>query len=90
MSLNNHHLTILRALANEPGDGHMKTVWVAELCGHAYDTPWAAGRLSALAKRGMVTRLGGGWWKIADAGRIALSPPVAGSEVLEKEELDEQ
>jgi hypothetical protein len=27
---------------------------------------------------------------LTDAGRAALSPPVAGSEVLEKESLDEQ
>lgn len=64
---------ILQALANEPGDGDMCAEWIAEQCGHFYDTPWASGRLPALVRRALVQRLSKGWYRITPAGRAALS-----------------
>lgn len=65
---------ILRHMAKEPGDGHLRAEWIAEGCGHFYDTIWASSALPALAKRGLVEKLGvPGWWVITTAGRAALA-----------------
>jgi hypothetical protein len=66
---------ILRVMARERGDGHMIAVWIAESCGHYYDTPWANSRLPSLIKRGLISRLGDGWYAITDAGRSLLQNP---------------
>lgn len=72
MKLPPDQATILRRAADEPGDGWLTAVWIAESCGHAYDTPWAASKLPGLAKRGLMERGGRGWWRITEAGRQAL------------------
>ena len=67
-------IIILRYLATVPGDDAWNlSVWVAEGCGHAFDTPWAGSRLPQLLRRGYVEKGGGGYWRITDAGRAALA-----------------
>ncbi|MFG1417228.1 hypothetical protein V5F38_05365 [Xanthobacter sp. V0B-10] len=67
--LTDEHMLILRFL----DDGQSAYAqWIAEGCGHAYDTPWAAGRLRTLSNRGLVERIGR-CWRITDAGRAALA-----------------
>lgn len=68
---------ILRRMAQEPGDGHLTAQWIAEGCGHFYDTPWASARLPSLVKRGFAENLSRGWYVITDAGRAALQPTEA-------------
>ena len=63
--------TILAYLNRSPDDAQY-TVWIAEGCGHAYDTPWASGRLPGLAKRGLIEKTIPGCWRITEAGREAL------------------
>lgn len=71
--LNGDQLAILSLMAKEPGDGDLCAQWIAEGCGHAYDTPWASSRLPTLAKRGLITKLSPGWYRISDAGRALIS-----------------
>lgn len=63
------HMTILRYLQ----DGQTAYAqWIAEGCGHAYETPWAAGRLRTLFNCGLVKRVGR-CWCITDAGQGELA-----------------
>lgn len=50
--------------------------WIAEGCGHAYDTAWASRKLPALVKRGAVEQLSPTWYAITPAGRQALKDPT--------------
>lgn len=56
------------------GDPYVCASWIAESCGHYYDTPWASAKLPALVKRGLVVRGQRGWYAITPAGRAALQP----------------
>ena len=70
--LNDDQRAILTYMNRWPGEPQY-TQWIAEGCGHSYDTPWASGRLPGLAKRGLVEKTIPGCWRITDAGREALS-----------------
>lgn len=83
MKLGSEQERILRGLTNRhrygrAGDGKEEgwatAQWLAEGCGHAYDTPWASSRLPGLIKRGLVERGARGYYRITDAGRAALEP----------------
>lgn len=71
------HITILTYMAREfrrnPANGFTRPVWIAESCGHAYDTGWASSRLPTLLRNGLIER-GGlvGHYRITDAGIAAL------------------
>jgi DNA-binding MarR family transcriptional regulator len=68
--LTDDHLMILRYLSGFHGDDAWNMAqWVAERCGHAYDTPWASSRLRQLLRRGLVERGDGPYWRVTDAGR---------------------
>ncbi|MFG1284430.1 hypothetical protein [Xanthobacter autotrophicus] len=76
-----HQRQILTAFTNvrafgRPGDGNGEgwatAVWVAEMCDHHYDTPWASSKLPGLIKRGLVEKGQRGWYRITDAGRRLL------------------
>lgn len=77
MKLNENQRAILRYMARHKGaDGIVCANWIAECCGHAYDTPWASSKLPRLAKLGLVKKLAPGWWEITPAGRAALDQGV--------------
>ena len=77
---------IIRYMATQP-EG-VRVMWIAEGCGHFYDTQWAASRLPALVKRGLVAKQGlPGWYVLTDVGRAAAralikSPMLVGEERL--------
>lgn len=66
---------ILRDMTNKRryADGWATANWVAESCGHYYETKWASSRLQGLIKRGYVERGARGYYRITDAGRTALA-----------------
>jgi predicted transcriptional regulator len=53
-------------------NGWAMAQWIAENCGHAYDTPWASSKLQGLIRRGFVERGGRGFYRITAAGRAAI------------------
>lgn len=53
-------------------DGWATAQWIAESCGHYYDTPWVSSKLPNLIKRGFVERGIRGYYRITHAGRSAL------------------
>jgi len=59
---------ILTYLAKHATAGAQDTAWIAEACGHWYDTPWASTRLKTLKKHGLVDNRAKGSWIITDAG----------------------
>ncbi len=72
--LNDEQRQILAYLARQkPPENYHLAVWIAEGCGHYYDTAWASARLPGLLKRGLIERGGKGYYAITDAGRAALS-----------------
>ena len=84
MALNPDCLAILAEMANRrhypDTDGNLATAkWVAESCGHFYDTPWCSKRLPGLIKRGYVERTGlRGYYRITELGRSALAQSKGG------------
>ncbi len=71
--LKDDHIQILRYLVAHEYEGVQDTVWIAEGCGHWYNTPWASSRLAILKKRGLVENRVRGSWSITDAGKAALT-----------------
>lgn len=62
---------ILAYLKRQPEGA--RTVWIAEMCGHAYETPWASTAMPRLLDLGLVARQGlPGWYVITEAGRAAI------------------
>jgi len=73
MKLTEDQITILRYMSYHHGDDAWNLAkWVAEGCGHAYDTPWASSRLRQLVHKGLVEK-GVGYWRITDKGRGTLA-----------------
>ena len=72
--LTEDHKKILAFLARHDATvGAQYAQWIAEACGHAYDTPWATHRMNTLAHYGLVEHLESKAWRITDAGRAALA-----------------
>jgi hypothetical protein len=56
-----------------PGtSGWSTSNWVAESCGHFYDSQWAGSQMPALVKAGYVEKGERGWYRITPAGIAAL------------------
>jgi DNA-binding PadR family transcriptional regulator len=60
------------ARQRDPED-YQTAVWIAEGCGHFYETAWASSKLPALLRRGLIQRGGKGYYAITPAGRAALN-----------------
>lgn len=54
-------------------DPYVCANWIAECCGHFYETEWASKRLPGLFKRGLIEKGARGWYAITPAGRTVLS-----------------
>ena len=65
-------LAILQSRSFSQGDGYSTANWIAEECGHFYETSWASARIPGLIKRGLIERGSKGWYRLADAGRAAI------------------
>lgn len=77
MKLTEAQITILREMSNTRRyeDGWAMAQWIAESCGHAYDTPWVSGKLPGLIRRGFVERGIRGNYRLTDLGRSAIPKP---------------
>jgi DNA-binding PadR family transcriptional regulator len=53
-------------------DGYATAQWIAESCGHFYDTPWVSSKLPGLFNRGFIEKGGRGYYRITPAGHAAL------------------
>lgn len=60
---------ILRYLNTQP-DGATAN-WIAEGCGHFYQTSWASSAMPTLVKRGLVNSPSRGWYVLTKAGLVA-------------------
>jgi hypothetical protein len=71
-NLTDEQMQILAYMARTKTGEYETAVWIAEGCGHFYDTVWAAARLPGLIRRGLIERLSRGTYLITEAGRAAL------------------
>lgn len=73
-------LQVLRDFTNSKRyeEGLATAQWVAESCGHAYDTPWATSNIAKLTKRGLVERVSRGVYRITSAGVAAIAKATGG------------
>jgi predicted transcriptional regulator len=73
--LTSDQTAILRDMINDRRyeDGWATANWIAENCGHAYETSWASSKIPGLIKRGLIERGIRGYYRITTAGRSALA-----------------
>lgn len=62
-----NQILVLAYLKTQPEGA--RTVWIAEACGHFFDTPWAARIMRRLVGVGLVERMGPpGWYALTEDG----------------------
>jgi hypothetical protein len=68
--LNADQIKILTYLRTQPEGACAQ--WIAEGCGHFYETGWASGRMPTLVRRELVNKLSPGWYQLSKAGHAAI------------------